>query len=478
MKYKIRRLVKNYKVFIYPLFFSVGLWLIDATVDSLIFKSDSFLNLLLSPEPIEIWFRSCILATSFVFAYQVTKNRQILNDIKENDTKFQMTFENAPTGISIVSNKGVILKANKAMCKILGYNEKELAKMTFAEITHPDDLAPNIKLRDEALKGNLNTYHMDKRYIHKKGHIVWATLSATIIRNKSGKPDYFIGQVLDITKRKQAEDIVKKNAELNKRIANTLQEALLDTPSKIKGINFDCLYKSASEATKIGGDFYDIWEIEKRKVGILIGDVSGKGLEAASLTSVVKNTIKAFSYQGETPSKILSKTNDTICKISDLGTFVTLFFGILDTGTGLLTYCGAGHPGVKLKDELNVKTLNSINPAVGIIQNYVFEETETAISPNDIMILYTDGVTEARDFNKSSCKTGFYGERRLHNVIKNMQMTGPKKIPAQILKSITDRCDLFDDVVILSIQLKPRGRSRLKVSLSHAPETESSLSLR
>jgi PAS domain S-box-containing protein len=115
-------------------------------------------------------------------------------------------------------------------------------------------------------------------------------------------------------------------------IADTLQRALLVMPEHVEGIDYGHLYQSASEAAMVGGDFYDIFELEHGKVGLLIGDVAGKGLEAATLTSLVKHAVGAYALEGHTPSAITSKVNNMILASNLVGaTFVTAFVGVLDT---------------------------------------------------------------------------------------------------------------------------------------------------
>lgn len=234
-------------------------------------------------------------------------------------------------------------------------------------------------------------------------------------------------------------------------IADTLQEALLAVAETIDGVEFGHLYKSATETIRVGGDFYDIFETPGGKVAIVIGDVSGKGLGAAGLTSIVKNSLKAFSYHETSPSAILSKTNDVVVKASDPSTFVTLFLGLLDTSTGSLSYCGAGHPPALLRKESGViEPLNSLSTAIGIFPQIDFTDRSVFIAPNDILVLYTDGVTDART-NQT-----FFGDDRLINFISNAASDTAATLPNSIFENILDFTGetLLDDVAMLAVSLK------------------------
>src|SRR3990172_6829386 len=94
-----------------------------------------------------------------------------------------------------------------------------------------------------------------------------------------------------------------------RKVAETLQEAFLNMPRQIAGLEFGHIYRSATETARVGGDFYDLFELEPDRVGVLIGDVAGKGLEAAALTSVIKSTVKAYAFENFFPASILAKTN-------------------------------------------------------------------------------------------------------------------------------------------------------------------------
>ena len=134
--------------------------------------------------------------------------------------------------------------------------------------------------------------------------------------------------------------LAMENAQLyaaEHRIADTLQAALLDLPDVLPGITFSHRYRSATEAARVGGDFYDLFDLGSGRVGVIIGDVSGKGLEAAALTSFVKTTIKTHAYDGSPPAAVMTKANDVLIRSPLKASFVTVFFGVLDTWSGRLT---------------------------------------------------------------------------------------------------------------------------------------------
>ncbi len=137
-------------------------------------------------------------------------------------------------------------------------------------------------------------------------------------------------------------------------------------PRQIPGLEFGYLYRSATEAARVGGDFYDLFELEHDKVAITMGDVSGHGIEAATLTSLVRSTIRAYAYLDETPALVMSKTNDAVRKTVAPAIFITVFFGILNKSSGALTYCSAEHSKAVLKRKTPETSLfRTRSPVVG-----------------------------------------------------------------------------------------------------------------
>ncbi|MHB8842057.1 MAG: SpoIIE family protein phosphatase, partial [Candidatus Aquicultor sp.] len=233
-------------------------------------------------------------------------------------------------------------------------------------------------------------------------------------------------------------------------IADTLQSSLLTLPEHIDGIEFGSLYRSATEAAKIGGDFFDIFELGRGKIGIFIGDVSGKGIEATALTTVVKNTIKAHAYENSTPAMVMSKTNDLVHRVSPSGNFVSVTFFVLDIATGKLTYCNAGHPPALIKRASgNVELLTKYSPVIGAFPAMDYRSHKEILRKDDILLLYTDGITEAR------CGSEFYEEDRLVKFIANLTAPAAKDVPSELFDDVL-RCaggKLTDDVAVLAISL-------------------------
>jgi diguanylate cyclase (GGDEF)-like protein/PAS domain S-box-containing protein len=126
--------------------------------------------------------------------------------LREAEERFRLAFEHAPIGIALVSPEGTFMRVNQALCDLLGYSAGELVAKTFQELTYPEDLDLDLDYVRQVLDGDIRSYEMEKRYFHRDGHVVWALLSVSLVRDADGEPVHFISQIQDITERKQLEE--------------------------------------------------------------------------------------------------------------------------------------------------------------------------------------------------------------------------------------------------------------------------------
>ena len=248
-------------------------------------------------------------------------------------------------------------------------------------------------------------------------------------------------------------------------VAQSLRGALLKLPESVSGLSYAHHYRPAVRPAMVGGDFYDLFELDHGLVGIVVGDISGKGLPAAVLTSLVKNTIRAHATEkGKTPADVVALANTVLVRETAAETFATVFFGMLDRRDGRLVYCNAGHPAsVVAHAEGDVAALPATSPLIGAFADFAFRNAEAHLSCDDLLFLYTDGLTDARDGRR------LFGEERLFEVIG----ASCRATPAEIVTRVIDRVvefgggDLRDDLAVLAVQRhEPPGPSQQKLRLT------------
>jgi PAS domain S-box-containing protein len=131
--------------------------------------------------------------------------------LRQSEERFRKVFEEGPVGIALGSPDFRILKANRALCEMLGYSEKELTGLRFADITHPEDAERTLQLGRELFAGKIPSYQLEKRYVTKSQQVIWSNVTATLIRRPDGQPLYALGIIEDISQRKQAEQVLEQN---------------------------------------------------------------------------------------------------------------------------------------------------------------------------------------------------------------------------------------------------------------------------
>jgi serine phosphatase RsbU (regulator of sigma subunit) len=234
-------------------------------------------------------------------------------------------------------------------------------------------------------------------------------------------------------------------------IAERLQEALLTTATSARGIVFSHLYRSSTVRARVGGDFFDVFELAHGRVGVVIGDVSGKGLEAAVLTSLIKHTIRAFAHDMSSPAAVVARANVALGRAAKLPEFASVFFGVIETRTASMTYCCAGHPPAAiLTGEGEVVLLESTSPVIGAFEDLEYCECSTLLAPLDRVCLYTDGVTEARSTDGT-----FFGEERLVGLLQDRSNASVQELPSAVYDAVMGFTggQLTDDIALLVFRL-------------------------
>lgn len=193
---------------------------------------------------------------------------------------------------------------------------------------------------------------------------------------------------------KQKLELIQK--ELN--AASEVQQSILPKKFSIfpPEYPFD-LYAEMIPAKEVGGDFYDFFMLDEDHLGLVIGDVSGKGMASALFMAISRTLLKAIAYKGYSPAECLAQVNFLLSQDNPSCMFVTLFYGVLNLSSRTLTYCNGGHNFPYLAtSEGEVSALEgSSNIALGIVEDAKFGENTIQIEPGQQLILYTDGITEA-----------------------------------------------------------------------------------
>ncbi len=212
------------------------------------------------------------------------------------------------------------------------------------------------------------------------------------------------------------------------------------------------LYASMNAAKSVGGDFYDFFLIDEDHLGIVMADVSDKGIPAAIYMAVSRTIIHASAIKEMAPEECLFFSNNLLCKDNENSMFVTVFYGILNTKTGVMTYSNAGHnPPYILQKEGAIKLIEPTHDKVlGIIDDCKFSSKSVTLNPGDRLFLFTDGVTEA--MNK---EFQLFTEEKLEALLAKIKENSPEEIINSVYNAVLEHANgavQSDDITMLALR--------------------------
>lgn len=216
------------------------------------------------------------------------------------------------------------------------------------------------------------------------------------------------------------------------------------------------LYADSIPAAEVGGDFYDYFWLTEKRLGIVMADVSGKNVSAAMFATIAKTLIKSFSVTFDSPAECLAKVNAQICEGNVTTRFVTAIYGIVDLETATLTYANAGHLPVVLirHDEHPIFLDSDAGIALGIWEGAEFQNSFHKLNPGDMILMYTDGVTEAADAAGEE-----YDNERFLEALDASRTKSPELITHDLIKSIrgfVNGAMQSDDITTLCLKYRLR----------------------
>ena len=238
-------------------------------------------------------------------------------------------------------------------------------------------------------------------------------------------------------------------------VAGEIQQAIL--PQRFPPIeemaDMVDLFATMTPAKEVGGDFFDFFKIDEKRLGFVIADVSGKGVPASIFMAVSRTLLRATGMRGIDTNECLNYVNNMLCHESIDSMFVTVFYGIYNTETGLVEYTNAGHnPPYVVRADGTVDTLPmSENIVAGMFDDFTFTQSTLQLDKGDMLVLFTDGVTEA--FNTSG---EMFDEKGLETTLENKGAgKSSHDICQEILKDVNDfsgKEPQSDDITLMAIR--------------------------
>ena len=250
----------------------------------------------------------------------------------------------------------------------------------------------------------------------------------------------------------------KERIESELRVATEIQTSMLPRtfPPFPDRREFD-IFATMAPAREVGGDFYDFFFVDQNKLCFVIGDVCGKGIPAALFMAISKTLLKTEALRGLSPEQIITRVNDILYPDNELSMFFTSFCVILNTESGEILFANGGHnPPLICTADGEFKFIQmSKSLVVGVMPDAKFECQKLILKPNDVIFMYTDGVTEAENPEEK-----LFSSDRLKNCLSNLK----DRDPAYIINTIRAEIETFtsgmpqsDDITMLALKFNGKG---------------------
>ncbi len=243
--------------------------------------------------------------------------------------------------------------------------------------------------------------------------------------------------------------LVPSREEQEFRAAREIQQGLLPkTLPRLPGVELAAAWEPVHG---LGGDYFDLFEFPGNRLGLCIADVIGKGLPAALLMSNLQAGVKAFAADRLPPTELCRKLNRLVCENVSEGRFISFFYGVLDPDRCGFQYSNAGHcPPILIRADARTEELNHSCPVLGEFPDCTYNQCAVALEPGDRLVLFTDGLTEARDPQGRE-----FGIGRLARVAAEQRALGAQDLQAALMRAVFSHSKgrLEDDATLLVVAL-------------------------
>lgn len=387
----------------------------------------------------------------------ITAKKHFQDALMESEKRIRLIIESSINAIVIMDSYGIIMDWNRRAEKMFGWSSQEAIGQRLAELIIPERFQ---KAHRDGLQHFLQTGYgpilnqqIEHIGIRRDGTEFPVELFVSPL--KLDNAYIFSGFIHDLTSRKAAEQQIRE-AQINLaitqneiKIAQQIQSTLLPA-EPIKSIHFEvtgyCL-----PADKVGGDYFDYFFRSDKLLDIVIADVSGHSIGPSLFMVETRSAIRAQVHQMGTPSETLSLLNNFLYHdLNNSDFFITLFYLQYDIATQKLSFANAGHPPPLWFNTCSNKCsqLDAEGLILGVHENVVFEEKVIGLDEGDLILLYTDGLTEAEN-----SKGEFFGAERVHDLLMAYAQQSPKQIIAALLSQLKEFCqsEKFNDDITLMV---------------------------
>ncbi|MEO6606509.1 MAG: SpoIIE family protein phosphatase [Aeromicrobium sp.] len=374
------------------------------------------------------------------------------------DDDAELLYQHAPVGYLTVAPDGVIVKVNQTFLRWTGYAHDDLVdRQLFPNLLKSDgkdyyetQLVPLLNRM-----GEVREIALDVRTASEGSLSV--LVNATLARHEDGRPRLIRLAVMDATERREYERelvLARHRAEVAQDqavdLARTLQDTLLPPAlPTIAGLDLAAVYRPAGDGSQIGGDFYDVFQVGPDDWVVVLGDVCGKGVRAAVVTSLVRHTLRAVSVMEADPAGVLHTLNAVMLESREDDRFCTVILirltRSLDDWT--VSMAAGGHaPPLLVRDGEVGDAPCEPGSLMGVFEDASYTSTTFPLLPGDVLLLHTDGSSEGRR------GSSFFGDERLQESARKHART-PEQMVNGVLADVLEFQDgiASDDIALVAV---------------------------
>jgi sigma-B regulation protein RsbU (phosphoserine phosphatase) len=347
---------------------------------------------------------------------------------------------------------GRVLEFNPAAEATFGFTRDEAIGHDLAELILPHAMRAR---HDRGLRHNIATgegpilnRRIEVTAVRRDGTELPVELTVTPVAGVD--PPVFTGYLRDITERREAEAELLTSRERLAHIAHTLQASLLPPLlPEIPGVELASLYRPAGEGNEVGGDFYDVFELTDTRWALVLGDVCGKGPEAAAVTALARYTLRASAIRNpRKPATVLSELHEAMSRQRP-DSFCTVAYAVVQPDRRHVDLVLGGHPPALLvRPDGTVERIGGRGPMIGLVERWSARSEAVRLREGDTVVLYSDGVTEARRGRE------LFGDERLRGAVSEaIGGTAADIVRAIEAAVLRFSSELSDDVAVLAAQM-------------------------
>jgi PAS domain S-box-containing protein len=349
---------------------------------------------------------------SFGTVTDVSDTRRLEEQLRASETRFRMAFDQAPVAMSIAEagpdGGARLLRVNDTAVELFGLPAEDLLHRDAIDFLHSDDAEQDRAALEQLLhSGADGVRNIERRIVRADGEERWTLVTSSFARHPDGTAAFLITHLVDVTARRRAEDAARRVAERDERIATALQDQLLPlVPRRVGPVSVASRYEPAGPDAFVGGDWQDVFLLPGGRIGVVVGDVAGHGIEAAVTMNRLRHVVRVLATGGSSPAGVIRRLNDFMhdLPLGDHASLATLVHLQLDPAAGTMRSASAGHlPVLTLSppDATGRRTALPVpalgGPPIGVVPDYVYSEHTMGLDPHAVLIGFTDGLIERRD---------------------------------------------------------------------------------